>query len=125
MCSTKKCLPVWAASCCAISRAPRSVGPPGAKPTMTFTGRSGQVFAETASAAAAPVAALARLAASKQDAKARWVFMILCPRETSVEPSAGRDYDSAGTAFLGIRAVFAGKTALLQVYGAAGCPIYD
>ena len=32
---------------------------------------------------------------------------------------------SAGTAFLGIRAVFADKTGFLQVYGAAGCPIYD
>src|SRR5580704_9350866 len=76
MFSTKKFLPVWAASCCAISRATRSVGPPGAKPTMTFTGRSGQVLAETVSAAAAvPVAAPARLAASKQDAKAKWVFI--------------------------------------------------
>src|ERR1700719_2887541 len=37
----------------------------------------------------------------------------------------GRDYGSAGTAFLGIRAVFAGKTGFLQVYGAAGRPIYD
>jgi ATP-dependent Lon protease len=91
---------------------------------MTFTGRSGQVFAETASAAAAPVAALARLAASKQDAKARWIF-IVCPRETGAQPSAGPDYGSAGTAFLGIRVVFAGKTGFLQVYGAARCPIYD
>ena len=41
------------------------------------------------------------------------------------EPSAGPDYGSAGTAFLGIRVVFAGKTGFLQVYGAARCPIYD
>jgi hypothetical protein len=37
----------------------------------------------------------------------------------------GRDYDSAGVAFLGIRAVFAAKTGFLPVHKAAKCPIYD
>src|SRR5579862_9931331 len=69
MFSTKKFLPVWALSCCEISRATRSVGPPGAKPTMTLTGRSGQA----AAAALTP----ARLAARKRTANAK-CFLILC-----------------------------------------------
>src|SRR5580692_6355672 len=67
MFSTKKFLPVWALSCCATSRATRSVGPPGAKPTMTLTGWSGQV------AAVAPM----RVAARKTNVKDRY-FLILC-----------------------------------------------
>jgi len=39
--------------------------------------------------------------------------------------STGRDYGSAPAAFLGISAVFAGKTGILPGYEAAGCPIYD
>jgi hypothetical protein len=92
---------------------------------MTFTGRSGQVSA----AAAVPVAAPARLAASKQDAKARWFFMMVSPGEPAWSPRLGiapdRDYDSAGAAFLGIRAVFAGNAGFLPVHKAAKCPIYD
>ena len=37
----------------------------------------------------------------------------------------GRDYDSAGAAFLDIHAVFAAKTGFLPGDGAARCPIYD
>jgi hypothetical protein len=37
----------------------------------------------------------------------------------------GRDYGSAGAAFLGIRAIIAAKTGFLPVHKAAECPIYD
>ena len=47
------------------------------------------------------------------------------PGETGAEPSAGRDYGSAGAAFLGIGAIIAGKPGFLPVHRAAGCPIYD
>jgi hypothetical protein len=41
------------------------------------------------------------------------------------EVAPGRDYGSAGAAFLGVRAVFARKTGFLPVHRAGGCPIYD
>src|SRR5580700_7680923 len=88
MFSTKKFLPVWALSCCEISRATRSVGPPGAKPTMTLTGRSGQAAA----------AAAARLVARKRNAQAR-CFLILCRLLTAhgINFQAGeREFKTAG-----------------------------
>ena len=57
--------------------------------------------------------------------RAAWVFDIGWACAMTILPADRRDYGSAGTTFLDIRAVFAGKTGFLPGYNAAGCPIYD